>query len=261
MKRVFTCFSLFAITALIISPVFASTIDYTDPANNPTGQVWAALPSMFPIPEGTTEFPVSSGPSEDPIDILPNEDNNPYGTAIAHAGPGWEFEWTQMIPDDPMAGFILALNTWHFEGLEPENPNEIGTITIEIPNNPENNPLKEITWSLISDKAPKLNDDGHMVSVDAVGPCPPYSVSYPMPQPGPLQLGTTSSDGGVWYEYRGVIQIEPNPEMEYLTFEFYECTNILKLTIDTVCVPVPEPCTLALLISGFGLLMVTRRRK
>lgn len=268
MKSAFVCFSFLAIVAMIVPISLAGTIDYTDPANNPTAQTWRPVPEDFPLPPDFPigEMPYGSGNDNDPengepiyvpFPQNPTEFNNPYGSEppTAHGEPGWEWEWTEGWGGNP------PIITWHFEGMDPENPNETTTMTLAIPNNPENNPYKEITWSIISDKAPKLGENGFFVSVDTTGSNHPYTVSNPMPQPGPIQLGGGSSDGGAWYQYNGVIRIEPNPEYEYLTFEFFECTNIAEIKVQTVCVPVPEPGMLALLVSaGIGVAVLRRRR-
>ena len=56
----------------------------------------------------------------------------------------------------------------------------------------------------------------------------------------------------------GLIEIRPNPEAEWITFDFVPSTNIEEIVIYTVCT-VPEPLTVTVL--GLGCLGVLRRRR
>ena len=267
MKRVLVFFS-FLVIATMIAPLCFAGFDYTNPANHPTYQTWVpaegTIPSEFPTTP-PTELPYGSGDTGTyiPWPQYPTEtDNlypNPESGPTASSGDGWEWEWTEGWGTEG-SGNDEPIVTWHFDGVDPEDPLEVTTLRFDIPNYPAANPLKEIIWTMVSDKAPKNNVEGFQVTVVAGGAAGSYGVSYPIPQPGPIQLGGASSDGGIWYRYSGVIQIMPNPEFETLSFDIYECTNIAEVTIQTVCVP--EPGTITLLFSaGLGLVLVVIRRR
>ena len=68
--------------------------------------------------------------------------------------------------------------------------------------------------------------------------------------------------GGGWYTYNGMIEIRPNPDGEWLTFELAESTNIDQIVIKTVCTNIPEPSTFVLIGCGLASLFVVvwRRR-
>jgi hypothetical protein len=123
---------------------------------------------------------------------------------------------------------------------------EPGGLTIWIPNNPDPNLEKLIFWQVTSDKSPTPTGTGPSVTT----PGGATGTNLPAPYPQVQYPGTT------WYTYNGLIRVVPNPEGEWITFDFVVSTNIEEIVINTVCIP--EPATLSLLTLG-GLALLRRR--
>jgi len=142
--------------------------------------------------------------------------------------------------------------TWHVGG----QPGSSSPITIWVPNNPDPDLVKKIQWQITADKNPNGGAPG------APGPgvsVPDPASGGPMPVPGTYTPYGPVGLGGTWYIYGGLVEIQPNPEGEWLTFMAPESTNIAEIVIETVCVP--EPATLGLVALGGGLALVRRRRR
>lgn len=125
-------------------------------------------------------------------------------------------------------------------------------VSIWIPNNPDPNLSKMIFWQMTSDKSP--TPTGSPPTATGVGPDTYGSTDHPAPHP------HIDHGGGGWYTYNGLVEIQPNPEGEWLTFELVDSTNIEEIVIKTVCMP--EPATLGLMaLGGLGVLARRRRRR
>jgi len=75
----------------------------------------------------------------------------------------------------------------------------------------------------------------------------------------PTGIPQYQHDASAWYTYNGMIEIQPNPDGEWLTFELVDSTNIEEIVIKTICMP--EPATLALLGAGGLAMALVRRRR
>ncbi len=160
-----------------------------------------------------------------------------------------EIEWPGLAtPQEIMDWEGTEITTWHIGGVS----GGISQVTIWVPNKEDENLKKQIQWQVTSDKAvPAGGAPGPGVTVPGAGGTPtPGNPTY-TPY-GPRGLG------GNWYIYAGLVEIEPNPKGEWLTFDVVECTNIEEIVIDTICIP--EPATLGLMGFG-GLMMLLRRRR
>jgi hypothetical protein len=124
---------------------------------------------------------------------------------------------------------------------------EPGGLTIWIPNNPDPNLKKLIFWQVTADGSPTPTGTGPSVTT------PGGATAKNLPAPYPNQ-GYPNTN---WYTYNGLIEVIPNPEGEWITFDFLPSTNIEEIVIDTVCI-VPEPTALSLLAIG-GLALLRRR--
>lgn len=178
-----------------------------------------------------------------PTDLTtPVELNNEFGDP--------EIEWPGLAtPQEIMGWDGTEIMTWHIGG-------EAGTtspVTIWVPNKKDENLVKKIQWQMTSDKsATPTGASGPSVTVPGADGLPTAPAGGPTHTPyGPQGLG------GTWYVYGGLIEIRPNPEGEWITFDLVPSTNIAEIVIDTICIP--EPATLSLLALG-GLLTLLRRR-
>lgn len=168
--------------------------------------------------------------------ILATSAENPYGSPTVTLLGNWDYE---EIPG-PKEG-QGDIPTWHVGAGG-------GTLTITVPNNPGGD-LKQIFWQITSDKS--VTPTGNPPTTDPPGtvlPSPHPQIQWPV---------------GTWYTYNGLLQIEPNPESETITFPgLVECTNISEIVIDTVCTTIPEPATSVLLgTCALGVLAGAWRRR
>jgi len=183
--------------------------------------------------------------TEDPD--APHIVDNPYGDP--------SIEWPGLVDyQNPVEGPYGDVGVWHIggPGTEPQ------PVTIWVPNDPDENEVKHIQWQITSTGSPTPTGNQPGVTVpdpsNPGGPGIPPSggVSHPT-----HPHGNTNLPNG-WYQYAGYIDIIPNPEGEWITFEFVPCTYIEQIVIHTECTP--EPATLSLLALG-GLLTLVRRRR
>ncbi len=156
---------------------------------------------------------------------LPTLLNNPYGMPS-----------TTVVPNNGMS-WIPALNgrigVWPLSGY----------IETTIPNTPVPNPSK-IVWVSIT------------WTPQGIG-CRPFVIETTTATSG--QLVHEDNLTG-WIHSTFAITMQPNPTVEsiLITGEIY----VDEMVIDTVCVPVPEPGSLAVLGTGaIGLLLGLRRRR
>jgi hypothetical protein len=185
---------------------------------NQTSQAWEFTDVTFP---------------GNPIEPVINE--NPYGL------PYIDLELTTATYTWP--DYVLGPDEIEIGTLHIDTP---GGLTIWVPNNPDENLKKLIFWQVTSDKSPTPTGTGP----SATTPSGSTGTNLPAPYP-QIQHGSTP-----WYTYNGLIEIVPNPEGEWITFDFVESTNIEEIVIKTICVP--EPGTLALL--GIGGLLLRKRK-
>ena len=167
------------------------------------------------------EFTQDPGP-------FPTIDENPYGIAelVDYNGT-----WPDVVegPDGQL------IQTLHID--------EPGGLSIWVPNNPDPNLRKLIFWQVTSDKSPTPTGS------------PPTTTP-----PGaslPTGLPQIQHPNLPWYTYNGLLEIIPNPDGEWIHFDFVVSTNIEEIVIKTICIP--EPATFGLMILG-GLAMLRRRR-
>jgi len=148
--------------------------------------------------------------------------------------------YSATLPSDSHTG-IWALKT--------------GDIGIEIPNSSatwagtEKHIWAEFTW-----KVAGLN--AHVPDSLSVGVNPEYSVGNFYTAMNFTRSDTLLANG--WYSTIVMVDIWPNPLSEYITVtgDVY----IDETTIDTQCIPNPEPATFALLIGG-AFMAVRRKQK
>lgn len=152
--------------------------------------------------------------------------------------PSWGEDANDVIPDTP---------TVHIGVYGPDGQGDTSRpvpVSIWIPNDPEDRPVKKIFWQMTSDKSPTPHGD------------PP--TTNPPGTSTPTGIPHWKHDNTNWYTYNGMNEIRPNPDGEWLTFELVHSTNIEEIVIKTVCMP--EPATLGLLAAG-GLLTLVRRKR
>lgn len=171
------------------------------------------------------EFTLDAGP-------FPTEYQNSYGEPFLE---NYQATW----PDPVEGPDGTIIDTLHID--------EPGGLTIYIENNPEPLPVKWIYWQITSDKSPTPTGTGPTTTT----PSGQTGTNLPAPYP------QIQHPNGTWYTYNGLIEIRPNPEAEWITFDFVPSTNIEEIVIYTVCT-IPEPTTMALL--GLGSLALLRRR-
>jgi hypothetical protein len=117
-----------------------------------------------------------------------------------------------------------------------------GWIDIFVPNNPDPGNRKVIQIQITSDKS-------------NTGPI----TSSP---PGTYAPGGIAGLGGAWYTYSSTIDIPFNPPSEIIHVDFPDSTDIREIVVKTICVPVPEPSSLALASCSLlvGAVLWRRRR-
>lgn len=163
--------------------------------------------------------------SQQPGTVAPHVWDNPYGAPTpfrpVNASPGF-------VSDGP--GYT-GVNTWHVDV-------DGGGFFVDIPNDPQNRPLKQIQIQWTSDKPPLA---------------PP--VSNP---PGTAAQGGTAPFPNGWNTYEWYITISPNPPFETIFVPFPASTDIGEVDVKTICYT-PEPGTLGLMALA-GLLLRRRRQ-
>jgi len=203
---------------VVPSPMWATDLD------NPYGEPWIEWPcGEYEVedPSGVTGI-VTAVVTVDWVDYMP-----PWGET----------------PDDAIPG----VPTVHIGVYDAEGNGDTSrpvTVSIWIPNDPEDRPVKKIFWQMTSDKSPTPQGD------------PP--TTNPPGTSVPTGIPHYKHDATNWYTYNGMNEIRPNPDGEWLTFELVHSTNIEEIVIKTICMP--EPATLGLLAAG-GLMMFVRRRR
>ena len=160
---------------------------------------------------------------------LPVYELNPNGDSVMSVYPGVGQEWW---------------NVWGGrQGVWPLS----GTIEIEIPNYPIQNPYKEIwvqlTW------APQAPDTYPIVS-EQLTATPGSLLAEVQLEP---TLEPPPADD-FWYHSTFVIHLEPNPAFEIVRID--GAIMVDQIVIDTICAP--EPVTLVML--GIGGLLLRRKR-
>lgn len=212
---------------------------------------------MFPLP-GDTENPFGEPYVEwPPVHEIPVENPEDPGEIIILTAKT-EVEMVEYV--DPDGNPQPGTPTVHVSVTTPDGTGVEGTplagvtvpVSIFIPNHPEPNLSKMIFWQMTSDKSP--TPTGSPPTAQGVGPDGYTSTDHPSPHPDIQHSGP-----GNWYSYNGLVEIQPNPEGEWLTFELVDSTNIEEIVVKTVCMP--EPATLGLLaMGGVGILLSRRRR-
>ncbi|MBN1919099.1 MAG: PEP-CTERM sorting domain-containing protein [Verrucomicrobia bacterium] len=179
-------------------------------------------------------------PTKASYDYSPDGNNvpffNPYGDPIAHVWPGvdqvYQPEWGDRIGVWPLSGVI----------------------DIEVPNNPVPNPVKEIWIQLTWAQQTPQSAVNPIVTVD-----PTYLVTGPQVMDdiilGPTNEGTGD---GLWHHTTWLFLVEPNPDFEVIRIS--GTVMVDQIVVDTICRPIPEPATLAILGLG-GLAVLLRKRR
>ncbi|MBN1911493.1 MAG: PEP-CTERM sorting domain-containing protein [Pirellulales bacterium] len=182
----------------------------------------------------------------------------PIGTTME---PGWEVLPLGPVENpygQPTLTFLDPVTIQEVDGPDGESIVTVhidgdgtgggyGKVSIFIPNFPEPNAVKKVFWQMTADKSATPKGDPPTTN--------PPGTNVPTNYP---QIGL----GGTWYTYNGMIEIRPNPEGEWLTFELAASTNIDQIVVKTVCTNVPEPSTFVLIGCGLvSLLVVIRRRR
>lgn len=157
---------------------------------------------------------------------LPSILNNPYGmpstTVIPKTGMGWFQEYNGRFGVWPLSGFIETT----------------------IPNTPIPNPTKIIWVSLTW-------------MPQGVG-CTPFVIETTSATSGQVIYETAAGAG--WMHTTYAITMQPNPIFETILIQGDVMVD--EMVMDTVCVPVPEPGSLAVLGTGaVGLLLGLRKRR
>jgi hypothetical protein len=169
-----------------------------------------------------------------PFDPMPTFSENPYGyPEIVETPPVTWPDWV-VGPDG-----VTEIATLHID--------QDGPFTIWVPNNPIPNDIKLIFWQITSDRSVTPTGSGPTVTT----PEGYTGTNHPAPYPQIQHQGT-------WYTYNGLIEVQPNPEGEWITWDLIESTNIEEIVIKTVCV-IPEPSTIALMALG-ALTLFARKR-
>ena len=224
MKRIL--FAFVPLLAVVLLAPVALAEDFFDPpwdVTYPTAtyQAW--------------EFSTNANPA------FPEVDDNPYGDP-----------WLTLSGNDLVTGGVEWSDTasgphgtdttaWHIS--DPAG----GKIQITVYNYPPEGLYKEIFLQLTSSKSP-----------------PPGGVTSGSPGSttqggGSTQWPGSSPSGTKWYTYSFMITIPDNPAVEVITIDLPYSTWIDEIVIDTRCVQIPEPGTLALV--GLGGLCLLRKRK
>lgn len=172
-------------------------------------------------------------------DITPDDDQNPYGTATLTIS-GSYFESTGYYIVGP-SSYAEHDGVWGFKS----------TMIIDIPNNPVENPYKEvwlqITFAGVTSAGTAATPNIFMLpegNEAAAVEMRPDLVNL-------IDLG----DGYYHATYHGILI--PNPESEIAVIMPAECTLYVDdLIVETICVP--EPATVALLCAGLA--MLTRKK-
>lgn len=218
------------VLAIVLWPSFSSAVHVFDPpwVTNPTDPFWGlgSLTSPAGVTRQGWEFAgMGSGGS-----TTVTENQNPFGLPQLQLGAGWTPQF------EPSGTGLTGVWTWHTDGTTP--------MTLIIPNDPRDNPYKDILFQYTSDKS-------------SSGP------------PGVLPSGTITAGGiaqhpnggtsdGPWYTYSWNIHIEPNPSFEIISISFPSSTNIEEVWVESIC-HVPEPASAGLLMIAAGAGLLRRR--
>lgn len=137
----------------------------------------------------------------------------------------------------------VPIETIHIGDYDTPSDPIGGGIDIVICNNPLEGSRKVIHIQVTSDKG----YTGPMTSSPSGTFTPGASGGYP---------------GTSWYTYEATIDIPYNPPYEVVHIDFPDSTDISEIVVKTICVPVPEPSTLALGFCGLvGAVVLFRKRR
>lgn len=159
------------------------------------------------------------------LPAFPTDGDNPYGEPWAVPETGsWEWGngWSCPPEMDPSG----VVDGWHC--TSPTG----GKISIEIPNNDDQNEVKYIFMQITSAGVPTdigVTGTGSSTPGYTVGIWPPGTVPPHQAWPGSSQFGKP------WYTYFYGYVIRPNPKSETITIEVTQCTIIDQIVIDTLC--------------------------